>query len=207
MEAGDKDPAAPTKPLLPEELINRDENLLRVLDRLILYLRIVHSVDFYGCSLHGDEDDLPRRFRVTTVRGAPYKAGNPRRLAEHIKSFESRLRLLFPERRLLAPEHVELLGRRSEEEAVERCISRHSITVDGGLSECYFCKKRFAALEFVRSHVEAAHRDRLEEAKWRALCFNAYLADPKRPFFIQNAADEEDRIGIVGEAVGKQPVQ
>lgn len=71
----------------------------------------------------------------------------------------------------------------------------------------YFCKKRFAALEFVRSHVEAAHRDRLEEAKWRALCFNAYLADPKRPFFIQNAADEEDRIGIVGEAVGNQPVQ
>jgi hypothetical protein len=53
------------------------------------------------------------------------------------------------------------------------------------------CSKRFAALDFVHAHIEAAHGDRLEQAKWRALCFNAYLADPRRPFFVQNTVDDD----------------
>ena len=30
--------------------IVRDEELVKVLDKLLFYLRIVHSVDFYSCS-------------------------------------------------------------------------------------------------------------------------------------------------------------
>uniref|UniRef100_A0A915KKH9 C2H2-type domain-containing protein n=1 Tax=Romanomermis culicivorax TaxID=13658 RepID=A0A915KKH9_ROMCU len=35
--------------------VDRDENLIRILDRLILYLRIVHSIDYYGCKFHENE--------------------------------------------------------------------------------------------------------------------------------------------------------
>jgi hypothetical protein len=33
-----------------------------VLDRMILYLRIVHSVDFYNHSEYPNEDEMPNRF-------------------------------------------------------------------------------------------------------------------------------------------------
>lgn len=35
--------------------VDRDENLTRILDRLILYLRIVHSIDYYGCKFFETE--------------------------------------------------------------------------------------------------------------------------------------------------------
>lgn len=39
-----------------------DYDLLNVLDKLILYLRIVHSIDFYNCSQYLNEDNMPNRF-------------------------------------------------------------------------------------------------------------------------------------------------
>ena len=41
--------------------IQRDEELIRVLDKMILYLRIVHSVDFYNHSEYPNEDEMPNR--------------------------------------------------------------------------------------------------------------------------------------------------
>lgn len=38
-----------------DKRVDRDENLTRILDRLILYLRIVHSVDYYGCKFYDKE--------------------------------------------------------------------------------------------------------------------------------------------------------
>ena len=39
----------------------RDEELCKVLDKLLLYLRIVHSVDFYNHSEYPNEDEMPNR--------------------------------------------------------------------------------------------------------------------------------------------------
>ena len=41
--------------------IARDEELLRVLDRMIFYLRMVHSIDFYNHSEYPNEDEMPNR--------------------------------------------------------------------------------------------------------------------------------------------------
>ena len=41
--------------------ISRDEDLITVLDKLVLYLRIVHSVDFYNHSEYPSEDEMPNR--------------------------------------------------------------------------------------------------------------------------------------------------
>ena len=41
--------------------VQRDEELISVLDKMILYLRIVHSVDFYNHSEYPNEDEMPNR--------------------------------------------------------------------------------------------------------------------------------------------------
>lgn len=53
----------------PEVDFSRDSSLLRVLDRLILYLRVVHSLDYYNASDYPYEDEMPNRCGIIHVRG------------------------------------------------------------------------------------------------------------------------------------------
>lgn len=41
----------------------------QVLDRLILYLRIVHSIDYYNTCEYPSEDEMPNRCGMIHVRG------------------------------------------------------------------------------------------------------------------------------------------
>lgn len=43
--------------------------LFQVLDRLILYLRLVHSVDYYNTCEYPSEDEMPNRCGMIHVRG------------------------------------------------------------------------------------------------------------------------------------------
>ena len=49
--------------------LSRDNGLLRVLDRMILYLRVVHSLDYYNGSDYPYEDEMPNRCGIIHVRG------------------------------------------------------------------------------------------------------------------------------------------
>lgn len=51
--------------------VERDENLIRVLDKIILYLRIVHSVDYYNHCEYPNEDEMPNRCGILHARGSP----------------------------------------------------------------------------------------------------------------------------------------
>ena len=53
----------------PEVSIERDDALLHVLDRMILYLRIVHSFDFYSAVEYPNEDEMPHRCGIMHARG------------------------------------------------------------------------------------------------------------------------------------------
>lgn len=41
--------------------VERDEKLVPVLDKIILYLRVVHSVDYYNHCEYPNEDEMPNR--------------------------------------------------------------------------------------------------------------------------------------------------
>lgn len=43
----------------------------QVLDRLLLYLRLVHSVDYYNFCEYPAEDEMPHRCGLVHVRGPP----------------------------------------------------------------------------------------------------------------------------------------
>jgi len=51
--------------------IDRDETLLTVLDRLLFYLRVVHSVDYYNHCEYPNEDEMPNRCGIMHARGTP----------------------------------------------------------------------------------------------------------------------------------------
>lgn len=44
---------------------------VQVLDRMILYLRIVHSVDYYSANEYPNEDEMPHRCGIMHARGMP----------------------------------------------------------------------------------------------------------------------------------------
>lgn len=43
--------------------------LPQVLDKLLLYLRIVHSLDYYNTCEYPNEDEMPNRCGIIHVRG------------------------------------------------------------------------------------------------------------------------------------------
>ena len=45
--------------------------MVKVLDKLLFYLRIVHSVDFYNHSEYPNEDEMPNRCGIMHARGIP----------------------------------------------------------------------------------------------------------------------------------------
>ena len=51
--------------------LNYDKNLARIVDLLTLYLRLVHSVDYYNHSEYRNEDEMPNRCGIIHVRGEP----------------------------------------------------------------------------------------------------------------------------------------
>jgi hypothetical protein len=51
--------------------VERDDALLCVLDRLLFYLRIVHSVDYYNHCEYPNEDEMPNRCGIMHARGIP----------------------------------------------------------------------------------------------------------------------------------------
>lgn len=58
---GGKDPPAHPPPEVDGDLVN-------VLDRLLLYLRIVHSLDYYTGTEYLYEDDMPNRCGIINIR-------------------------------------------------------------------------------------------------------------------------------------------
>lgn len=62
---GSKVPGLETSEHPPPEI---DDNLVKLLDRLLLYLRIVHSLDYYSGAEYLYEDDMPNRCGIIHIR-------------------------------------------------------------------------------------------------------------------------------------------
>ena len=64
----------------------------QVLDRLLLYLRIVHSVDYYNHSEYPNEDEMPNRCGIMHARGIPPSSKvTPQEVNDYIRAFENKI--------------------------------------------------------------------------------------------------------------------
>lgn len=173
-----------SEPNTAEFEFKSNPEISKALDRIIMYLRIVHSFDYYASTEYAGEDDMPQKIGIMFARpNAPTIFGDQPQviLREFIEAQKNRIDL-FLEKPTLSEAEQKQLGKRNAEEEVENFIYQHTFEKKPG--EKYVCKltkKRFTAPEFVRKHIFNRCGDKLDEVRADVQFFNNYVADPKRP--------------------------
>ncbi|XP_025163712.1 serrate RNA effector molecule homolog isoform X3 [Harpegnathos saltator] len=162
--------------------IERDPALIKVLDRLILYLRIVHSVDYYNHCEYPNEDEMPNRCGIMHVRGSPPTAKiASAELSEYCRNFESKMSAFLQPVATLSAEEFDKLGAKNAEAEVEKFVQANTQELSKDKWLCPLSGKKFKGPDFIRKHIFNKHSEKVAEVKAEAEYFNNYLKDPKRP--------------------------
>ncbi|CAH8864419.1 unnamed protein product [Trichobilharzia szidati] len=172
-----------------------DSELLVALDRLILYLRIVHSVDFYAPAIYVNEDLMPHPCHLMHIRPSLNEITQSLTQMNNLEkttSFES-IGQLFTNQlkrliRLITPlKEIDCkkLGFRNAEEVAEEFIklnTRRKKRKTDVIWVCPLSNKKFRDPIYVKKHILNKHMDKVEAAKNdNAHFFNNFLMDPARP--------------------------
>ncbi|XP_055935385.1 serrate RNA effector molecule homolog isoform X1 [Argiope bruennichi] len=161
--------------------LERDENLVKVLDRLLLYLRVVHSVDYYNSSEYPSEDEMPNRCGIMHARGSPPSSKvTQQEINDYISHFEQKSQIFLQTPTKLDEEECVKLGKKDPEAEVEKFIQANTQELAKDKWLCPLSGKKFKGPEFVRKHIFNKHAEKIEEVKKEVEYFNNYLMDPKR---------------------------
>uniref|UniRef100_A0A8C6PQT8 Serrate RNA effector molecule homolog (Arabidopsis) n=1 Tax=Nothobranchius furzeri TaxID=105023 RepID=A0A8C6PQT8_NOTFU len=165
-----------------EMTVEKDEKLAKVLDRLVLYLRIVHSVDYYNTCEYPSEDEMPNRCGMIHVRGPiPPNRITQGEVQQWQKMMEEKLTPLFSLKEVLSEAEATKMGRKDPEEEVEKFVSANTQELGKDKWLCPLSGKKFKGPEFVRKHILNKHGDKIKEVKKEVVFFNNFLMDAKRP--------------------------
>ncbi|XP_040887557.1 serrate RNA effector molecule homolog isoform X2 [Toxotes jaculatrix] len=181
-DAGDnKDPSS------SEVTVETDDKLLKVLDRLLLYLRLVHSVDYYNFCEYPAEDEMPHRCGLIHVRGPlPVAKITAAEVSEHQRMCEERLAPLLCPSETLSEEEAARLGKKDPEQEVEKFLSANTQELSKDKWLCPLSGKKFKAPEFVRKHILNKHAEKVSAVRQEVEFFNNFLLDAKRPALPEN---------------------
>lgn len=164
-----------------EVCIEKDEELLKVLDRMLLYLRVVYSIDYYGAFEYQNEDDMPHRCGIVHARGLNTIANITNHdVNEWMSSFEVKLKSFLEPKFKLVGEEAEKIGLKREEDEVEKFITSNIQELGKDKWLCPLSGKKFKGPEFVRKHIMTKHLEKIEEVKGEVAYFNNFLSDPRR---------------------------
>lgn len=166
------------------DTIERDETLIKVLDKLLLYLRIVHSVDFYNHSEYPNEDEMPNRCGLIHTRGIPPSSKvSMTETEDYIKSFENKIGSFLQPLPLLSKEECKESGLilKDSEEETEKFVQANTQELSKDKWLCPLSNKKFKGPDFVRKHIINKHSEKIDEVKKEVEFFNNYIFDPKRP--------------------------
>ncbi|MGH0186193.1 UNVERIFIED_CONTAM: hypothetical protein FKN15_020529 [Acipenser sinensis] len=165
-----------------EVTIERDDKLVKVLDRLLLYLRIVHSIDYYNSCEYQCEDEMPNRCGLLHVRGpVPPNRITHGEVVDWQKTFEEKLNPLFSVKESISEEEAKKMGKKDPGQEVEKFVSANTQELGKDKWLCPLSGKKFKGPEFVRKHVFNKHGDKIEEVRKEVIFFNNFLMDAKRP--------------------------
>ncbi|XP_031784780.1 serrate RNA effector molecule homolog isoform X3 [Nasonia vitripennis] len=165
-----------------EEKVEKDPALVKVLDKLILYLRIVHSVDYYNHCEYPNEDEMPNRCGIMHVRGSPPAGKVPSsELTEYCRNFESKMAAFLAPVATVSSSEFEKLGSKNAENEVEKFVQANTQELSKDKWLCPLSGKKFKGPDFIRKHIFNKHAEKVAEVKAEAEYFNNYLKDPKRP--------------------------
>ncbi|RNA23826.1 serrate RNA effector molecule -like protein [Brachionus plicatilis] len=171
---------AHTKPGADHEI---DEQFLKALDKLIVYLRVVHSIDFYNAIEYQQEDWMPNRLGIVFVRpplNANYRPKSDE-VEEYVKSFESKVKPYVEYRERIEVEMARRLGLKDRKQEIEKFVQTNTQELAPDRWLCPLSGKRFKGAEFIRKHLFYKHMEKIVDVKKEVEYFNSYLMDPKRP--------------------------
>uniref|UniRef100_UPI0037E88259 serrate RNA effector molecule homolog n=1 Tax=Semicossyphus pulcher TaxID=241346 RepID=UPI0037E88259 len=167
--------------------VETDDKLLKVLDRLLLYLRLVHSVDYYNFCEYPAEDEMPHRCGLIHVRGPlPVAKITAAEVSEHQRMCEERLAPLLSPSETLSEDDAARLGKKEPEQEVEKFLSANTQELSKDKWLCPLSGKKFKAPEFVRKHILNKHGDKVSAVRQEVVFFNNFLLDAKRPALPEN---------------------
>ncbi|XP_037282012.2 arsenic resistance protein 2 isoform X5 [Rhipicephalus microplus] len=168
----------------------KDETLIKVLDRLLVYLRVVHSVDYYNHSEYASEDEMPNRCGIMHARGSPPSGKvTSQEVAEYINHFESKISPFLQPSTKLSVEEANKLGKKDPDAEVEKFVAANTQELSKDKWLCPLSGKKFKGPEFVRKHIFNKHSEKVEEVRKEVEYFNNYLLDPKRPQLPEHPAN------------------
>ncbi|KAJ6645884.1 Serrate RNA effector molecule like [Pseudolycoriella hygida] len=164
------------------ELLEKDLHLISVLDKLILYLRIVHSVDFYNHCEYPYEDEMPNRCGIIHARGpAPQNKVHSNEIQEYIRNFEGKMSSFLSKSQPIEEEELKKLGTKDTDAEVEKFVQANTQELAKDKWLCPLSGKKFKGPDFIRKHIFNKHGEKVDEVKREVEFFNNYLKDPKRP--------------------------
>lgn len=162
--------------------IQRDGRLIQKLDLLLLYLRLVHSVDYYNASQYPNEDEMPNRCGIVHARGpVPPNKLTKDDIGEFQKRFSEKLVAILDFKEMLTSEDAKKLGLKDEDAEVEKFVTANTQELGKDKWLCPLSGKKFKGPDYVRKHIFNKHADKIEAVKNEVAYFNNYLYDPSRP--------------------------
>ncbi|EEC15560.1 arsenite-resistance protein, putative [Ixodes scapularis] len=170
--------------------LEKDDALIKVLDRLLLYLRVVHSVDYYNQSEYASEDEMPNRCGIMHARGSPPSSKvTPQEVSDYINHFETKISSFLQPTTKLTDDEAGRLGRKDPEAEVEKFVAANTQELAKDKWLCPLSGKKFKGPEFVRKHIFNKHAEKVDEVRKEVEYFNNYLVDPKRPQLPEHPAN------------------
>lgn len=163
------------------EPIEREPQLLSVLDKLILYLRIVHSVDFYNHCEYPYEDEMPNRCGIIHARGPPPQKVTNQEVQDYIRNFENKMTSFLAKNTTVLEDELKKLGSKDAEAEVEKFVQANTQELSKDKWLCPLSGKKFKGPEFIRKHIFNKHSEKVDEVRKEVEYFNNYLKDAKRP--------------------------
>ncbi|KAF2880946.1 hypothetical protein ILUMI_25227 [Ignelater luminosus] len=164
--------------------VDRDDSLIAVLDKIILYLRVVHSVDYYNHCEYPNEDEMPNRCGILHARGPPPTAKTD--ISQFIGvPIEAKMAHFLPEKPNRDDNKNENklinLALKDVDMEIDKFVQANTRELAKDKWLCPLSGKKFKGPDFVRKHIFNKHAEKIEEVKKEVEFFNNYLRDPKRP--------------------------
>jgi len=164
------------------EIVTENCTDVKVLDRLVLFLRLVYSFDFYNQNEYLIEDEMPNRCGMFHVRPSKTEhEDDPKEVTAYINKIESKLDSYMVEKKEIKEELIVKLGLRKEEDEIEKYMKSNMQELDSEKWLCTLSGKKFKAPEFVRKHILNKFGEKVDEVKLEAAFFNNYIKDENRP--------------------------
>lgn len=159
-------------------------NSTAALDKLLLYLRIVHSFDFYQYLQYQNEDDMPNRLGIIHVRGAVLMDTESQELENYLKSCDVKLTKFLQQPESEEPESNDKLlklGGKLPKTEIQKFIESNCQEIGEGKWQCPLSGKKFRGPEFVTKHIISRFGDKLDAIRAEVEFWNNYLLDPDKP--------------------------